>query len=350
MWATGRGPGKMVGARGGRVSDERRRNRKRVATSVTGVALAGLVGAAAVRAQRARRWSTLEDPCGPEGLALPDGEARTVRTADGAELDVLVAGPATGPTVMLSHCWTGAKELWAPVARRLVADGHRVVLYDQRGHGRSTFGDGTATVDRLGDDLLAILEATGATEVVLAGHSMGGMTVQGFAAGHPDELRARVRGIVLVATAARPLPRPLPAPLVQAAVGDAVMQRLARRGLTAGPTRGAVGREAHRAHVRATHDLFVGTPGVARAGFLVGMSRMDLRRALSVISVPTTILVGTHDRLTPLPRARELAAAIPHAELRVLPGFGHMLPIEAPAEVAGAITGTVARTLASSRA
>jgi pimeloyl-ACP methyl ester carboxylesterase len=327
--------------------DEAARSRRWVARGVTGVALAGLLGLAAARARRPGRWSSLEDPCGPEGLTLPPGESLRVRTSDGAELDVLVAGRDRGPTVVLPHCWTGAKELWAPVARRLVAEGHRVVLYDQRGHGRSTMGDGTTTVDRLGDDLLAVLRATDSTDVVLAGHSMGGMTIQAFAVGHPDELTARVRGIVLVATAARPLPRPIPAPLVHAALGDIVFGRLARAGLMGRPVRGSIGREAHEAHVRATHDLFVGTGGKARSGFLVGMSRMDLRRALSGIAVPTTILVGTHDHLTPLPRARELAAAIPGAELRLLQGKGHMLPIEAPDEVAAAILDTVATAAAS---
>jgi non-heme chloroperoxidase len=327
--------------------DEEGRSRRWVARGLTGVALAGLLGLAAARARRPRHWSSQEDPCGPEGLALPPGDARRVTTSDGAELDVLIAGRDRGPTVVLAHCWTGAKELWAPVARRLVAEGHRVVLYDQRGHGRSTMGDGTTTIERLGDDLLAVLRATDATEVVLAGHSMGGMTIQGLAVGHPDELQARVRGIVLVATAARPLPRPIPAPLVQLALGDAVLGRLARSGLIDRPVRGSVGREAHRAHVQTTQDLFVGTSGKARAGFLVGMSRMDLRRGLSDITMPTTILVGTHDHLTPLPRARDLAAAIPGAELRILSGKGHMLPIEAPAEVTEAILETAA--LAASR-
>ena len=126
-----------------------------------------------------------------------------------------------------------------------------------------------------------MLDAVGGTDLVLAGHSMGGMTIQAFAAGHPDVFRDRVRGIVLVATAAQVLPRPLPGPIVDRVLGDAGLARLADRGITSGATRGAVGREAHRAHVQATHDAFVGTSGAARAGFLVGMSRMDYRTGLA---------------------------------------------------------------------
>jgi non-heme chloroperoxidase len=332
------------------MADERRRTRTLVTRGLTGVAMAGLLAAVVARRRRAGEWwSTVEDPCGPEGLALPAGTPRSVTTADGAVIDALVAGPGDGPAVVLAHCWTGTKEIWAPVARRLVAAGHRVVLYDQRGHGRSTMGDGTTSTDRLGDDLLAVLEAVGGTDVVLVGHSMGGMTVQAFATNHPDELRNRVRGIVLVATGAHVLPRPLPAPIVRAALGDGVIPRLARSGVTAIATRGVVGARPHRAHVEATHERFVRTDGAARAGFLVGMSHMDYRAGLASIHVPTTVLVGSHDRLTPVSRSRVLASRIPGAELRVLPGMGHMLPLEAPDEVARAIVakGALARADAS---
>lgn len=317
------------------MAERGRRGHKLLARGLTGAALAGLVVVAATR-QRGSRWSELDDPCGPEGLALPEGEARTVTTDDGAELDVLVAGPVDAPTVVLPHCWTGLKDFWAPVARRLVASGHRVVLYDQRGHGRSTMGRDPISTDRLGHDLLAVLDAVGGTDLVLAGHSMGGMTIQALAATHPDVLRDRVRGVALVATTAKSLPRPLPGAVVHRVLGDAASARLAHPGREI-MSRGAVGVQAHRAHVEATHAGFAGTSGAARAGFLVAMSAMDYRNALASIGVPTTVLVGTHDRLTPPARARVLVQGIPGAELVVLQGMGHMLPLEAPEQVADAI-------------
>jgi pimeloyl-ACP methyl ester carboxylesterase len=303
-----------------------------------GLALAGAGVAAGVALRgRAPQWATGEDPCGPDGLTLPEGERRTVRTDDGAELDVLVAGPADGPTIVLAHCWTGDKSFWGAVARRLVAEGHRVVLYDQRGHGGSSLGTDPMTTDRLGEDLLAVLDDVGAAEVVLAGHSMGGMTIQALALHHPDVVRERVRGVVLAATAAQVFPRPVAAPLLDLALGDLALRGLAGtpRGLAA--TRGAVGRAAHRAHVEAIAKGFFGTTAAVRSGFLTAMTAMDYREGLGDIDVPTTVLVGTHDRLTPPRRARLLAERIPGAELVVLPGAGHMLPIEEPDRVAEAI-------------
>jgi len=168
------------------------------------VATAGAVGVSTVVAanRSSRQWDRAIDPTGGDPLGLPDGEHLTVTTADGAELATLVAGPAGGPTVLLSHCWTGDSRIWAPVARRLVDSGHRVVLYDQRGHRHSTIGSDGLTVEALGSDLRAVLETLDLRDVVLAGHSMGGMAVQSFLIGHPTAGRERVAGLVLVATAA----------------------------------------------------------------------------------------------------------------------------------------------------
>lgn len=312
---------------------------------------AAAAGAAVVvrKVREATAWADGEDPCGPEGLALPEGEPLTITTDDGAELDALVAGPADGPLVVLPHCWTGTKEIWAPVARRLVASGHRVVLYDQRGHGRSTLGSEPMRMERLGEDLRRVLVAVGANEVVLAGHSMGGMTVQALAVAHADLVQRYVKGIVLVATAAHlGVRRPLPDGVATLLLGDAINVGLSRAGLLA--TRRAVGVKAYKAHVEATHRAFASTAGNVRSGFFVGMWHMDFRDGLADVRVPTTVLVGTHDRLTPVRLARVLAERIPGAELEVLDGAGHMLPLEEPDRVAAAIEARTAPLRAPSSA
>src|SRR3546814_12470541 len=99
----------------------------------------------------------------------------------------------------LVHCWTGRSSFWATVARRLVLAGHRVVLYDQRGHGLSTPGDLAPSIDAIGNDLHAVRTAVDARDAVLVGHSMGGMTIQFYAALHQSgraSRRERVRWCV----------------------------------------------------------------------------------------------------------------------------------------------------------
>ncbi|MGV3759960.1 MAG: alpha/beta fold hydrolase, partial [Actinomycetota bacterium] len=174
----------------------------------TVVAVGAVTALAAERPRHHHVWPTETDPLGPKGCSLPPGRELVVPTDDGAHLAVTVAGPDDAPTVVLPHCWTGTRETWGAVARRLVLGGHRVVLYDQRGHGRSTAPDGhVPAIDQLGHGLRAVIDATDSTDVLLAGHSMGGMTIQSYAREHPEHFARHVRGAVLVATAARTLGR-----------------------------------------------------------------------------------------------------------------------------------------------
>ena len=298
---------------------------------------AAVAAGAAIAARKVdARWAAADDPCAADELRLPDGLEQTVRTDDGAELAVTIAGE--GPTVVLPHCWGGGREIWAPVAHRLIRSGHRVVLYDQRGHGSSTVGDDGFTIPRLGADLRAVLEAVDARDVVLAGHSMGGMTVQSLAAHHPSVVAERANAIVLVSTAASGLGRHAVADAVaQRVIGSRGMTRLLSSRVGHAFVRGTVGKSVRRNHLVVTRDLFAACPSEARSGLLAAMQTMDLREGIAEIGVPTTVVIGTRDRLTPPDRAAELAETIPQAQLVELRGYGHMLPLEAPDEVAAAI-------------
>ena len=293
------------------------------------LALLGAGVAVAAGARRAgRSWRTADDTFSAEQLVLPAGEERKVETDDGAVLAVTVAG--TGPTVVLAHCWTGSRQVWAPVAHRLVDSGHRVVLYDQRGHGASTSGADGFTVPRLGADLRAVLEAVDVRDAVLAGHSMGGMTIQSLAMHHPDVLRDRCRAVVLVATAASGLGGgPIDA-VAARIVASRTLERAMRTRAGHALVRGAVGRQPRHGHLETTRDLFVACPPDARGGFLSAMQAMDVREGHASIGVPTTVVVGTHDRLTPPRLARQLSDGIAGARLVTLDDAGHMLPLEEP--------------------
>ena len=125
----------------------------------------------------------------------------TVPTSDGGLLAVWVMGPDDGPAVVCAHGWTGERRIWAASARRLVAAGRRVVVYDQRGHGASIAGSDSLTIAAIGADVASVLEHLDLRDAVVAGHSMGGMAVQSFAIEHKDVLAERVRALALVSTA-----------------------------------------------------------------------------------------------------------------------------------------------------
>ena len=219
----------------------------------------------------------------------------------------------------------------------------RVVAFDQPGHGRSTPESRTPTVHELGEVLHRVLTALAPTgPLVLAGHSMGGMTIMAWAADHADELAARVRGVVFVATSAKVgddrVRLPLEAALMRAAVRA---PRVAPGRLLSSRTQARLlyGRDAARETVVPGVTLIQHTSLPTMGRYFLALQQHDETEALEHLgAVPTRVLVGTADRLTPVSHARALADGIRGAQLTVLPGLGHMLTYEAPEVVADAIS------------
>ncbi len=263
----------------------------------------------------------------------------TVDTPDGARLAVFDHAPPgepVGPTLVLAHGWCLTHESWDPVVAELRSrrPDLRVISYDQPGHGHSTVGR-ERSVDLL--DLGAALQAViGATaphgDLVLAGHSMGGMTIMALGRVDPGLLRERVRGVALVGTAAHlPGRRGLPGEGV-------VMALLARLPATTGglPTTARLtranlfGDRPDPEAVRATMRMTRRTRANVVADWYRAIARLDLRPGLAPFAeVRTEILTGSRDRLTPVSAGRRLASAIPGATFRSLPGVGHMVTYEA---------------------
>jgi non-heme chloroperoxidase len=290
--------------------------------------VAGVGAVAVTSALAVRRWRAALDPDPAGGAALPPGEAFKVEMGDGAVLDGVVVGH--GPTVVLSHCWTGTRSTWAPVAARLVERGHQVVLYDQRGHGASTLGPEAPTIPRLGDDLKAVLEAVDARDAVVAGHSMGGMAAQSLAVDHPEVVADRVRALVLVATgAARIIRRPLGVP-GGLTLGHPLVERILLGALGPVFMRATAGRRPRLEHLTATRDSFLATPADVRLAFFRAMRVMDLRPGLGSVGVRTTVVLGRRDLMTPPRLSRLIATTVPGARLVEIPDAGHMLPLEEP--------------------
>jgi non-heme chloroperoxidase len=301
--------------------------------------------AAAVGGLAAYRRATGTDPSTDHSQDLSDlgwgdqeGPTPTaVATADGASLAVWDIGK--GPTVVLPHCWGCSHEIWVPVARRLVEGGHRVVLYDQRGHGASTRGTTPLSIEGLAHDLTTVLDALNVEDAVLAGHSMGGMTIMSLATHRPEILNRRAKSLVLVATGATSsAPGPAQAARAAAAlIGSPVVSRALRSPNGRRFVRGAFGNSPQGAHLDLTRNLFGDCTPSVRAGYLTSMASMNLLKGIASIEMPTTVLVGSKDALTPPRLANQMVAHIPGARLVTLEGRGHMLPLEDPDAVADEI-------------
>lgn len=263
-------------------------------------------------------------------LLLPGG-TNLVVAVDGAELAVTDVGD--GPLVVLSPGWTEQREVWSLVAHRLLDEGHRVVLYDQRGQGSST-GTVGFTVDNLGADLRAVLEAVDAREAVLAGHSMGGMAVLSLAFHHPDVVAERATRLVLVSSGAAEIGRGEHPELAKRVLTSRLVDRLLATRWGHRVTRRTFGDRPPRWAMQSMRDMYVSCPPHVRAGWVDSLWTMDLRPCLPSIAVPTYVVSGSRDRVTPPRLSRALADDIPGARLITIPGAGHQLPLEAPADVA----------------
>jgi pimeloyl-ACP methyl ester carboxylesterase len=206
------------------------------------------------------------------------------------------------------------------------------VLYDQRGHGASTRGTAPLSIETLAHDMHAVLEATDVRDAVLAGHSMGGMTIMSLATHRPDVFHERARAAVLVATAATNLGTgaDTAARLAGSLVASPLVNRAMRGRNGHVFVRGAFGSSAHRTHLDLTRELFGNCDGTVRGDFLAAMTTMNLLDGIARMRVPTTVMVGTRDTLTMPRKADQMVTTIPGARLVTLQDKGHMLPLEDP--------------------
>jgi pimeloyl-ACP methyl ester carboxylesterase len=290
-----------------------------------------------------------------------------VRTADGAQLHAVVDGSDDAPvTLVLAHGWTLAQAAWDDVAEllrpRIADDELRLIRYDQRGHGRSTWGRyaddvGELTIDQLGADLGEVLDQlVPSGPVVLGGHSMGGMTIMCLAAGRPELFGDRVGGVALVSTSAGDL----------APAGRTLAERLQLK-LAPGMVTVAIGGArafermrqllppSHPRHQKMVRELLYGADATeemvvagaeimhastvrAFAAFYPALGTHDKREELHALTqVPVEILVGDSDKLTPKRHSRQLAEALPDATLHAVERTGHMLIQERPRLVTDAL-------------
>jgi pimeloyl-ACP methyl ester carboxylesterase len=312
-------------------------------------ALAAVAGAAvAVRRRKAAaRLSAEPNPALADPMSHP--EELSVVSADGHRIHVLAYGDPSAPPIVFAHGWTCSTAYWYPQINDL-ADDFRVVVYDQRGHGRSPIGPSRLDPELLGDDLDAVLEATvpSGSRAVVVGHSMGGMSIMSWALKYPQRVQEKVAAVMLASTGSDrlvaettviPLPKRVPAlpvPVARAILGSTVPlieTPFTRRGLQYVALAPGSSREEVDFCARIVRDC----PPATRGGWGRALSTLDIGDALDNLTVPTTVVVGTADRLTPQSHAVRMADRLDAhdhlARLIRMPGIGHMSTIEAAGEV-----------------
>ena len=317
-----------------------------------GAALAAAASGVGIQRHHMRRIAA--DPAQAVLRDPPQGRRRQVPSADGTALNVEEFGPEHAEnTIVLIHGWTESLTFWIHLLLELPERGFRVVAYDLRGHGESDPAeDGDYSIPRFGQDLDAVLTecVPEGQRVLLVGHSLGAMSIVSWAEQH--EVEDRVYAAALLNTGMGDLLADqilIPVPWIAQVVNRSVPPRMwvGFRGalprfstpLSYAAVRYlAFGGAASPAHIAFFERMLVTCPPDVRADVGMTLSELDLVDALPHLTVPTLVIAGDEDKLTPQSHAKHIAEALPRLErMIVLERTGHMAPLERPEEVIDAV-------------
>jgi len=317
-----------------------------------------------------------QDPLGPDSRRAD--RTALVHTDDGVLLAVEEIGPTDAPlTVVFVHGYALSMASWTFQRRDLAtelatANGHRpdarLVFYDQRGHGTSGRGAAAhATVDQLAADLESVLAArVPRGPVVLVGHSMGGMTVLTLAQRRPELFGTRVVGVALLATSSgnladldfglpqlltrvRAAVLPVAAFVMRWRPGFAEHTRRLAKDVVSAATWSLsfASTDVDPALGRYVDAMIGGTPVDVIAEFYPAIAGLDARGAIEPLRrVPTLVLTGDADKMIPQAHSERIVAELPDSTFVAVPGAGHLVLLEKPAEVTGALATLLRRVVA----
>lgn len=233
-----------------------------------------------------------------------------------------------GPVVVFLHGFPFDRSMWRGQVEKL-SDSFRVIAPDFRGHGETTVTAAPSTMEDLAEEIAALLDELNIPRAVICGLSMGGYVAFALYRAHPE----RVRALVLADTRA------------QADTEDArrTREENARRALAEGmqpivdamlpKLLSARTRESEPEVVARVRKMMLGVNAEGAAAALRGMAlRRDQTDILSKIDVPTLVIVGSEDAVTPPSEAETLHERIEGSRLVVVEGAGHVSNIERPEE------------------
>jgi pimeloyl-ACP methyl ester carboxylesterase len=237
------------------------------------------------------------------------------------------------PAAVLIHGAGFDHTAWALHSRWFAHNGFSVLVPDLPGHGRSA-GPALRSIAEMADWIAALLNAAGAGKAHLIGHSMGSLIALETAARHPDKVSA----LSLIGTAATMTVGP---DLLKAAEANdqAAIDMVSIWGLGFSAERGGSLAPGLWMHGGAQRTLQQCAPGVLYSDLAACNAYADALTSAAKVTVPTTVIIGERDMMTPAKAGKALAAAIPNARTVVLAGAGHMMMAERPDELLAALRG-----------
>ena len=249
---------------------------------------------------------------------------------DGVSLHYRFDGPEHAPVLVMSNSLGTDLGMWEPQMPALTG-AFRVLRYDTRGHGLSGLPPASYGVERLGRDVLALMDELEIGQAAFCGLSMGGMTGMWLGVHAPS----RFSQLVLCNTAAKiGTPDVWNARIATVRQGGmaAILQGVIARWFTEGFV------AAEPAAVEKISAMLLATAPEGYCGACAAVRDMDQRADIAAIRAPTLVIAGTHDLATPAADGRFVADTIPGARYVELPG-AHLSNIECRDAFTGALTG-----------
>lgn len=334
--------------------------------AAVGVAVAGLAAGVATERALVRRYKAdPTDRYADEAFGQQrHDDAFCMELPDGTDVYVEVVEPtrpAPGrPTVVLVHGFCLDMGTFH-FQRKLLAERgeHRVVAYDQPGHGRSgKLESGDYDLTALGHALRRVLDRTTPEgPLVLVGHSMGGMTIMAFAELYPEMFGDRVVGTVLMATSGGLLAETkLVAPALLGRVGPPVLFMVNNAARYGGTVIDKARRATSNVAWLLTRRYGFGTPNPSPA-LVSYVEEMNSRTSADTVTrylhtlatharypalaalagTPVLVVAGEKDMITPVTHSEEIVRRLPHAEFVRIPDSGHVVMLEHADEVDAAL-------------
>jgi pimeloyl-ACP methyl ester carboxylesterase len=248
-----------------------------------------------------------------------------------------------GPAVLFLHAFPLNRTMWDAQVRAL-AGTHQVVRFDARGFGETPPGDALLTMERIADDAAALLDHLGLSRATVCGLSMGGYAALAFVRRHP----LRLASLVLADT--RTAPDTADGRRSRAAQAEKV-RREGPAAIADAFLKNAVGAttQAERPEVVARiREMILAAPPRGIVDALAGLAaRADSAATLREIRVPTLVICGAEDTLTPVADAEAIHHGVPGSTLEIITRAGHLSSLESPSEFNAALARFLAKEVRS---
>ena len=240
--------------------------------------------------------------------------------------DIAYETRGAGPALLFLHAFPLGLGMWEPQVSAF-ASSHQVIRFDARGFGGSPPGDGLLTMERIADDAVGLLDHLDVSRAIVCGLSMGGYAAFALVRRHADRLKALVLADTRAgadsdaARAARAAQADKVRKEGSASIADAVLPKL-------------VGETTHAQRpelVARLKETIAANPPRGIADALAGLAaRADSASTLREVRVPTLVVCGAEDVLTPVSESEALVRGIAGSQIQIIPGAGHLSSLENP--------------------